>query len=72
MKQLEFKIIIDAPREVVWNILIGIDTYPIWTSVFSENSKVETDWKVGSKALFRTYRHGIWKFIQQQFRICTI
>jgi len=52
MKQLEFKIIIDAPREVVWNILIGIDTYPIWTSVFSENSKVETDWKVGSKALF--------------------
>jgi hypothetical protein len=52
MEQLEFKIIIDAPREVVWNILIGIDTYPVWTSVFCEGSKVETDWKVGSKALF--------------------
>jgi len=52
MEPLEFKIIIDAPREVVWNILIGVDTYPIWTSVFCEGSKVETDWKVGSKALF--------------------
>lgn len=52
MEQLEFKIIIDAPREVVWNILIGRETYPISTSVFCEGSKVETDWKVGSKALF--------------------
>jgi hypothetical protein len=52
MEKLQFKIIIDAPKEIVWNILIGKDTYPIWSAVFCEGSKVETDWQVGSKALF--------------------
>lgn len=52
MKKKEFKIIIDAPREKVWNVIIGEDTYPVWTAVFAEGSSVETDWKKGSKALF--------------------
>lgn len=52
MEKLEFKIIIDAPKETVWNILISKNTYPEWTSVFCEGSRAETDWKKGSKALF--------------------
>lgn len=52
MKKKEFRIIIDAPREKVWNVIIGKDTYPVWTAVFAEGSTVETDWKKGSKALF--------------------
>jgi uncharacterized protein YndB with AHSA1/START domain len=52
MKKLTFKTEIDAPASSVWETLFGIETYPQWTSVFSEGSKVETDWKEGSKALF--------------------
>jgi uncharacterized protein YndB with AHSA1/START domain len=52
MEKLEFRITIQAPKETVWYILIGKETYPEWTSVFCEGSKVETDWQVGSKALF--------------------
>lgn len=49
---MDFKIEINAPREKVWDVLFGEETYPIWTKAFSENSNVETDWKKGSKALF--------------------
>ena len=52
MKKLTFRITIDASPEKIWDIIIGKDTYPVWTSVFSEGSTVETDWKKGSKAIF--------------------
>lgn len=52
MKKLTFRITIDATPEKIWNIIIGKGTYPIWTSVFSADSSVETDWQEGSKALF--------------------
>ena len=49
---MDFKIEINASREKVWDVLFGKETYPQWTTVFSEGSKVETDWQKGSKALF--------------------
>lgn len=49
---MEFNIEINAPKEKVWDVLFGEETYPVWTSAFSEGSKVQTDWKKGSKALF--------------------
>jgi uncharacterized protein YndB with AHSA1/START domain len=52
MNRHTFKITINASRQKVWDILWGDDTYPKWTSVFSEGSKAETDWKEGSKILF--------------------
>lgn len=52
MKKQEYEITIHAPAEKIWNVLLGQETYPIWTSVFSGNSQVETDWQEGSKALF--------------------
>ena len=52
MEKQVFKVSIDAPREKVWQILWGENTYPAWTSAFAEGSRVETDWKKGSKALF--------------------
>src|SRR3989337_1200165 len=52
MEKQKFKISIDAPREKVWSILWADTTYPVWTSVFSEGSRAETDWKEGSKVLF--------------------
>ena len=52
MEKQEFKISIEAPREKVWDVLWNDDTYRAWTSAFSEGSRVETDWKKGSKVLF--------------------
>ena len=52
MEKQTFNILIDASPEQVWDVLFGKTTYPQWTSVFSEGSNVETDWKEGSKALF--------------------
>jgi hypothetical protein len=52
MERYQFKVTIDAPREKVWKILWGDDTYPQWTSAFSEGSHAETDWKKGSKVIF--------------------
>jgi uncharacterized protein YndB with AHSA1/START domain len=52
MERKQFKVMIDAPREAVWNTLWDDATYRQWTSVFSEGSHAETDWKKGSKILF--------------------
>ena len=52
MEKQHFKVSIDAPREKVWEVLWGKSSYPAWTAAFAEGSKVETDWKEGSKALF--------------------
>lgn len=52
MEKQQFKIFIDAPREKVWDILWNDTSYREWTSVFSEGSRAETDWKKGSKVLF--------------------
>jgi len=52
MKRHKFDITINASRQKVWDILWTKDTYQKWTSVFSEGSTLETDWKEGSKILF--------------------
>ncbi|TBO41183.1 SRPBCC family protein [Pedobacter kyonggii] len=52
MEKIEFKTTINATAEKVWDALFGVETYPKWTAVFAEGSRVETDWKKGSKALF--------------------
>jgi uncharacterized protein YndB with AHSA1/START domain len=52
METLQFKSVIHAPREKVWEILWGKESYPAWTAAFCEGSDVKTDWKEGSPALF--------------------
>ena len=52
MEKQHFIILIDAPRQKVWQILWNDQSYPEWTSVFGEGSRAETDWKKGSKVLF--------------------
>ncbi|MCE3281512.1 MAG: ATPase [Chitinophagaceae bacterium] len=53
MTKQEFSVVIDAPKEKVWQVLWDKDTYPLWTAPFAEGSSVETDnWKKGSKVLF--------------------
>ncbi|MBB5620937.1 uncharacterized protein YndB with AHSA1/START domain [Pedobacter cryoconitis] len=52
MKKMEFSITINALPEKVWEVIIGKDTYDLWTAAFAAGSTVKTDWKNGSKALF--------------------
>ena len=52
MKKMTFDTEINAPREKVWDVLWGKESYPLWTAPFAEGSRVETDWQKGSKALF--------------------
>lgn len=52
MNMQTYQIDIKAPREKVWDVLFGVETYPQWTKAFNEESRVETDWQKGSRALF--------------------
>jgi uncharacterized protein YndB with AHSA1/START domain len=45
-------ITINAPKEHVWEAMMQDKYYQEWTAAFSEGSHVETDWELGSKAVF--------------------
>jgi len=47
-------ILIQASAETVWNVLLDDATYRQWTAVFHPGSYAESDWKEGSKVLFKT------------------
>lgn len=52
MEKIHLSIIINAPKEKVWDIMLGKDTYPLWTDVFMPGSYYIGDWSEGSKILF--------------------
>lgn len=52
MDKLHFSIIINAPKEKVWNTMLGEDSYREWTDVFMPGSHYVGDWNKGSKILF--------------------
>lgn len=52
MKKIHFSIDINAPKEKVWNTMLGEDSYRQWTDVFMEGSHFEGDWNKGSKIRF--------------------
>ncbi len=52
MLKKEFKININAPRNLVWHVLWSDATYRQWTSVFTEGSYAESDWNEGSEIKF--------------------
>lgn len=58
MFRKQYKTIINAPKERLWECLWGKDTYPKWTRAFSPNSRVETNWEEGGKVLFLDGENG--------------
>lgn len=53
MKQLTYTITIRAPREVVWNTMLGPQTYPEWTRPFdNDGSTYEGSWDEGCTIRF--------------------
>ena len=49
---LNFSIFINAPREKVWEKMLGDEGYRQWTSAFNPTSHFVGDWSAGSKMLF--------------------
>ena len=53
MQNLKFSILINAPREKVWDTMLGDATYREWTKPFNPpGSYFEGDWSQGSKIKF--------------------
>lgn len=52
METLSYEIIINAPKQKVWDVLWGENTYSEWTKFFSLGSQMKSDWKVGGKTYF--------------------
>jgi uncharacterized protein YndB with AHSA1/START domain len=52
MRKLHFSIVINASKEKVWNTMLDMDTYQLWTDVFAPGSQYIGDWSKGSKMLF--------------------
>ena len=52
MQKLNFSIIINSPKEKVWNTMLEDKTYRQWTEAFSAGSHYVGDWNKGSKILF--------------------
>jgi len=52
MQKLHFSIFIDAPKEKVWDTMLGDSTYREWTAAFNPGSYYKGNWEKGSKMLF--------------------
>jgi len=51
-QKIEKSIEINAPKEKVWDVLILDEYNREWYKSFSEGTHADTDWQVGSKAIF--------------------
>jgi hypothetical protein len=58
MKTLHFSIAINAPREKVWNRMLELDGYKVWTAEFAEGSYYEGSWERGEKIKFLSPEGG--------------
>lgn len=52
MQKFKTSILINAPKEKVWNTMLNKDTYKEWTKPFNPTSRFEGDWSEGSKMIF--------------------
>mgnify|MGYP006338700043 CR=1 FL=1 len=52
METIYFSAHINAPREKVWDIMLGKDTYIEWAKKFGQGSHYEGDWNEGSDIFF--------------------
>lgn len=52
MKKINLDIVINAPREAVWDAIVDDSNYRTWTRVFQETSYFEGGWKKGDTIRF--------------------
>lgn len=60
LKRLQWSIDIAAPASVVYQVLVGPETYPQWTSAFGDGLYFEGSWQTGQRIRFLTPSgHGV-------------
>lgn len=52
MQKLNFSVVINAPKEKVWDTMLDDKTYRVWTEAFAPGCYFKGDWNKGSKILF--------------------
>lgn len=52
MKTLCFATLVRAPRQAVWDAMLGAETYRVWTAEFVEGSYFEGSWNKGERIRF--------------------
>ena len=52
VKRLQFQVTINAPSDVVSELMLGPETYPKWTAPFAAGSYYEGSWSQGSRIKF--------------------
>ena len=52
VKRIQFHTTIKAPVAVVWETMLGAESYPRWTTAFAEGSYYEGSWSQGSRIRF--------------------
>ncbi len=52
MKTLHFSVIINAPKEKVWSMMLDRESYKAWTAEFAAGSYYEGSWKKGERIKF--------------------
>lgn len=52
MKRLHFETTVRAPRQRVWDIMLGSESYRDWTRAFCEGSYYEGSWDQGASIHF--------------------
>jgi uncharacterized protein YndB with AHSA1/START domain len=51
-EKMHFEIVVHAPVQKVWEMMLTQETYKEWTSVFEPTSHYEGSWEKGSKIKF--------------------
>lgn len=69
MQQITSKIIIQAPKQLVWAILMDLDNYAIWNTF---TPKIETNFEVGSKVILHVNMNGNGKLLKQKEQLLWI
>ena len=54
MKVLEYNVEIDAPSDIVYNVMIDKDHFKEWVAVFGPNSFYEGSWEKGRKIIYKS------------------
>ena len=53
MRTIKNTVFVNAPKEKVWQVLFDDQYNRSWYAEFSEGTYAETDWKTGSKVIFK-------------------
>ncbi len=54
MKVLEYNVEIDAPSDIVYNVMIDKDHFKEWVAVFGPDSFYEGSWEKGRKIIYKS------------------